>query len=172
MAVPETDLARIRLALDGARGPTGPQGPQGPPGTGTGTANLVSNFSSLSFANMQSSGSDTYTFRFLTASIVVPTGVTRCQVTSSVQTQPPASAPDDQVFFRNAVSRAGVYSEDGQYGHYLTNDGSGDRQPTATRASVFTVSPGQTVAFGVFFGGLVGGWNGSVYSPTTSYLCH
>jgi len=92
-------------------------------------------------------------------------------VTSSIQTQPPASAPNDTVYFRNAVSRNSVNAEDVQYGPYLYNDGTGRKQPPLTRSSVITVTAGQTVAFGVYFGGLSGTWFNSSYSPATSYFC-
>ena len=152
---------------DGPAGPNGPSGAQGPQGP-VGPAGPKS-FTSVAPENFPASGSG-HT-RIVTPTFVVPAGVTSCLVTSTVQTQPPGSAPNDMVFFRNAVSRDAVNSEDGQYGHYLYNDGTGRKQPTITRSSVLTVTPGQTVAFGVFFSGLTGTWFNSPYSPTTSYAC-
>ena len=92
-------------------------------------------------------------------------------VTSSIQTQPPASAPNDTVYLRNAVSRNSVNAEDSQYGPFLSNDGTGRKQPPLTRSSVITVTAGQTVAFGVYFGGLSGTWFNSPFSASTSYFC-
>jgi len=142
----------------GAQGPQGPAGPSGPKG-----------FTSLAPVNFPASGADH--IRIVTSTFVVPAGVTSCLVTSTVQTQPPGTAPNATVYFRNAVSRNAVNADDTQYGHYLHNDGSGGKQPAQTRSSVLTVTAGQTVAFGVFFGSVQGTWLNSPYSPTTSYLC-
>ncbi len=126
-------------------------------------------WSSLSPTNLPATGSD-HT-RIVTATFVVPANVTSCLVTSTLQMQPPANAPNDIVYVRNAVSRNAVNADDLQYGHYLYNDGTGRKQPPTTRTSVLAVVPGQTVAFGVFFGSLTGTWFGSPYAVTTSYLC-
>jgi hypothetical protein len=141
--------------IQGVQGPAGPSGPK--------------NFVSVSPVNLPASGSEHY--RMITTAFVVPAGVSSCLVTSSVQMQPPASAPNDTTYFRNAVSRNGVNAEDGSYGHYVYNDGTGRKQPPMTRSSVITVTPGQTVAFGVYFSSLTGTWFNSSYAPTTSYLC-
>jgi hypothetical protein len=148
----------------GVQGPQGPQGIQGVPGP-SGPKNWVS----LSPVNLPASGLEH--IRIVTSTFLVPANVTSCLVTSSVQVQPPASAPNDTLYLRNAVSRNGVNGEDGQYGHYLTNDLTGRKQPSTTRTSVLTVTPGQNVAFGVYFGSLSGTWYGAPYGVTTSYLC-
>jgi hypothetical protein len=145
----------------GATGPTGPTGPPGPAGP--------KGFASASPVNLPASGSEF--FRILTDTFVVPGGVTSCVVTSSVQAQPSASAANDFVYLRNAVVRDGTNGQDGVYGQYLTNDGTGRKQPSVTRTSVLTVAPGQTVGFGVYFGGLSGTWYGAPFAQTTSYLC-
>jgi len=156
--------------VQGSQGPQGPQGTQGVQGVqGPAGPSGPKNWASLSPVSFPASGSE-HT-RIVTATFVVPAGVTSCLVTSTVQTQPPATAPNDSVYFRNAVSRNAVNADDVQYGHYLYNDGTGRKQPPVTRSSVFSVTPGQTVGFGVFFGGLNGTWFTSAFSPTTSYLC-
>lgn len=153
---------------DGPAGPQGPQGQQGPPGAGSAT---ISDWQSRPPVNLPASGFEH--FSIVTPTVVVPANVTTCQVTSSVQTQPPAGAPNNTVYFRNAVSRNGLNAEDGQYGQYLFNDGSGSRQPSMTRTSIVSVVAGQTVGFGVYFGSLGSGlWSNVPYAATTSYLCH
>ena len=158
--------------IQGIQGPAGPQGiqglggPQGPPGP-SGPKGFVSNSS----IQMPASGSDF--FRMITASFVVPSGVTQCVVDSTVQTQPAAAAPNDVVYFRNAVARNGLNAEDDQYGHYVYNDGTGRKQPPMSRSSVFSVTAGQTVNFGVYFGNLSAGpaWYNQPFAAITSYLC-
>ena len=151
----------------GLQGPQGTQGPQGP--TGPAGPSGPKGWASLAPVTLPSSGVEH--IRIVTSTFVVPAGVTSCMVTSSIQTQPPASAPNDTVYLRNAVSRNSVNADDAQYGPYLYNDGTGRKQPPLTRSSVFTVTAGQTVAFGVYFGGLSGTWFNSAYSPATSYFC-
>jgi hypothetical protein len=146
--------------IQGIQGPTGPAGPSGPKG-----------FASQQGLAMPASG---FThFQMITPSFIVPAGVTSCVVDSSVQTQPVAAAPANTVFFRNAVSRNAFTADDGQYGHYLYNDGTNKKQPTMTRSSVMTVTAGQTVQFGVFFGDVQVSpfWYNQPYAAVTSYIC-
>jgi hypothetical protein len=146
----------------GAQGPQGIQGVPGPSGP--------KNFTSSSTGTLPAAGTDHY--RMVTAAIVIPANVTSCLVTSSLQMHAPATAPNEHVYVRNAVSRNGVNFEDGQFGQYLTNDGTGRKQPPLTRSSVLAVTPGQSVAFGVYFGlGPTTAWHGSSYHVATSYLC-
>ena len=65
-------------------------------------------------------------------------------------------------------------AEDGQYGMYLYNDGTGRKQPPTTRSSVLSIGAGQSISFGVYFGSLNLGpaWYGSPFAVTTSYVCH
>lgn len=150
----------------GAVGPAGADGPQGPAGS---SAVPVSSFTSLSTLNLPASGFDH--FGMVTPAFVVPAGVNACMVTSTVQMHPPGTAANEVVYMRNAVSRNGGVAEDGQFGQYLVNDGTGQKQAPHTRTSRFGVAPGQSVAFGVYFGGLTGTWYNAPYQPTTSYVC-
>jgi hypothetical protein len=154
----------------GDTGNTGPAGPTGPSGAAGTSPVLASGFLSLSPVALPASGNDHV--RIVTATFTVPAGVIRCTVTSTVQMQPPATAPNDTSYLRNAVSRNGANAEDGQYGQYLTNDGTGGKQPSMTRTSTFAVSPGQTVGFGVYFGSLAGTWLSAPYAVITAYFCH
>ena len=152
----------------GNTGPQGPQGETGPQGP-AGSSIVRSGFTSLSPVNLPASGSEAT--RMVTPTFVAPANLS-CVVTSTVQAQPAAAAPNDILYLRNAVSRNGVNAEDGQYGLYLYNDGTGRKQPPITRSSVLSVASGQTIAFGVYFGGLTAGWFGTSYGVTTSYICH
>jgi hypothetical protein len=157
----------------GDTGPTGPPGPSGDPGpTGDiGPAGPAGprGWRSSGFNTLPTGGFEAY--QMVTSSFVVPAGVTSCLVTSTVQMLPPAAAPNDTLFFRNAVSRNGTNSQDGEYGMYLYNDGANRKQPPMTRSSLFIVGPGQSLQFGVFFGSLTTGWFNVSYSATTSYQC-
>ncbi len=170
------------IGPQGAQGPQGPQGPAGPQGAqgvqgpqgiqGPAGPSGPKSFNSVSGFSLPATG--TSHIRMVTSVFVVPTGVTSCLVTSTVQMQPSAtSAPNGVVFFRNAVSRNAVENDDGQFGQYLYNDLVARRQPPMTRSSVITVTAGQSVQFGVFFGDLniALGWYNSPYTATTSYLC-
>jgi hypothetical protein len=53
----------------------------------------------------------------------------------------------------------------------VTSAFTGTKQPPMTRSSVLSVTAGQTVVFGVYLGGLGGGWYNTPYAATTSYLC-
>ena len=131
---------------------------------------MLSNFASQSPTQLPASGNDA--FDIVTTDIVAPASL-RCLVTSTVQTQP-AGLLSNGVYFRNAVRRDGVNAEDGQYGMYLSNDGTGRKQPSVSRTSVLTISSGQTVAFGVYFGDIfvAPAWYNVPYAVTTSYICH
>ena len=118
---------------------------------------------------LPASGFDAY--RMVTSAVTIPAGVTSCLVNSTVQVQPPAAALNDTVYFRNAVNRNGTNFEDGAYGMYLYNDGQNRKQPPMTRSSVITVSPGQVVSFGAYFGGLSTAWYNATYALVTSYFC-
>jgi hypothetical protein len=151
----------------GATGATGAQGFQGPQGVAGPSG--PKQFVAASPINLPPSGFDSY--RFVTVPFVVPASVSSCLVTSAVQIQPATTAAPDTLYFRNAVARNNLVSEDNQYGHYFTNDGTGRKQPSVTRASVILVTPGQTVVFGVYFGGLAGTWYNAAVAVTTSYFC-
>jgi hypothetical protein len=154
----------------GGAGPHGPTGPQGPAGSqGVPGPAGPKGFNSTAPGALPASGFEAYVI--VTGTFVVPAGVSSCLVTSSVQVKPAAGAPAESVYLRNAVSRDGVNAEDGVYGQYLTNDGSGNKQPSASRSSVLSVSPGQSVAFGVYLGGLTTGWFSAPAAVATSYLC-
>jgi hypothetical protein len=158
------------VAADGtptcAAGPTGPPGAPGQPGAPGPSG--PKGFASASGAFPASGGTF---YRIITNPFVVPAGVTSCLITSSAQTQPPGDAPSGTVYFRNAVTRNATSSEDGEYGQYLTNDGTGRKQAAITRSSVMSVSPGESVSFGAFFGSLNGTWFGAGLTVVTSYLC-
>jgi hypothetical protein len=131
-------------------------GPAGPKGS-----------ASQSPAAFATAGSE---YRLVTPPFTAPANAT-CVVTSSVQASPATtSAPDAEVFFRNAVKRNGVDDDDRQYGHYLTNDGTPGLQPSATRSSVLAIAAGQTIQFGVFFGRSAS-WAGAETAVATSYIC-
>lgn len=156
--------------IQGAQGPQGIQGAQGPQGVaGPAGPSGPKSASALSSTNLPASGASYY--RMVTPAFVVPASVTSCMVTSTVQLQPAAVAPNDVVFLRNGVSRNGVNANDELAGQYLYNDGAGRKQPAMTRSSVLSVTPGQSVAFGVYFDGLVSAWFNTPYSATTSYIC-
>jgi hypothetical protein len=159
--------------IQGIQGPQGPQGSQGVQGVqGPAGPSGPKGFISFSPVNLPASGFDF--FKIQTPLFVVPTGVTSCLVTNNVQVQPAsAAAANDIVEIRNAVSRNGVNSTDGQYGQYLTNDGTGRKQPSLSRTSELTVAAGQSVGFGVYFGNLNGDtdWYSTPYALVTSYIC-
>ena len=91
----------------GPQGPAGPAGPQGPQGdvgpTGpqgpAGSSIVRSGFMSLSPTALPASGVEFY--KMVTTAFVAPATLS-CVVTSTLQTQPPAAAPNDIVYVRNA----------------------------------------------------------------------
>jgi hypothetical protein len=157
----------------GAQGPAGATGAQGPVGaTGAqGPAGPSGPKGWLSTSGYALPATAFEAHQMVTNTFVVPAGVTSCLVTSTVQMQPPGAAVNEVVYFRNAVSVGGTSSDDGQYGQYLYNDGGNRKQPPMSRSSVISVTPGQSVAFGVYFGNVSNGWSNAPYAATTSYLC-
>lgn len=144
----------------GAQGPVGPVGPSGPKGSNTGNV----------FGTLAGIGGNE--FFMATPSFVAPANAT-CLVTTSIQIDdltPPALGPTG-TYFRNAVSRNGVNSDDGVYGHYVTSLGVGGKQPAVTRSSVISITAGQTIQFGAFLGNVSTAFAAATVSVQTAYFC-
>jgi hypothetical protein len=106
-----------------------------------------------------------------------PTANLTCVVTTSVQPTVVSPAPVGAqiVYVRNAMRRGGsALSNDTFFGHYLSSNGVAGAQPDMSRTSLFSVTPGQSVEFGVFLGNVAGGWaaSGNSVAVATSYDCH
>ena len=154
----------------GAAGPAGRDGAQGPAGP-AGQKGWFSRLQSAPSASGYIFGTTQFT----------PTVDATCLVTSTIQTQPAANAPNDRVFLRNAVRRGsgftGSDANDNFFGQYLTNDLSGRKQPPMSRTSTISVTAGQLVSFGVFLGDIsavdISGtaWVGAGIAINTAYIC-
>lgn len=144
----------------GAQGAAGPQGVAGPAGPKGWRARVF---------YLPTSGTEAYQ---AVTEPFVPAAHATCLVTSTVQVQPTSIYADSNgLYLRNAVSVDGAFSNDAQYGMTITNDRSGNRQPSSTRSSVLSVPAGHAVTFGVYLGNVTTGWHDSILAVSTSYLC-
>lgn len=152
--------------VDGAPGPAGATGPAGPAGP-AGPSGVVLSGSAVATNQVITGASELY--KVVTTPFTAPSSL-QCLVTSTIQTVPASSAPNQAVYLRNAVSRNGALSTDGAYGMYLTNDGTTRFQPSSTRTTLIAVSAGDVVSFGAYLGNAYT-WGGSSFSLLTAYLC-
>jgi hypothetical protein len=109
----------------------------------------------------------------MTGAFVASTDMT-CLVTSSVQVNASTAGivTNEAFYFRNAkFVNGGLGVDDIEYGHYGISNGHTGYQPDITRSSLFSVSAGQSIVFGVFIGGLLNAWAGSSVNVATSYSC-
>lgn len=146
--------------IAGAAGPQGPAGPAGPKGSNTGAV----------IATLLGTGASE--FVMATPAFVAPANAT-CLVTSSIQIEDftPPVAGITATYFRNAVNRNGVDSDDGVYGHYIYSTGTNGKQPSMTRSSVISISAGQTIRFGAFLGNVITAFATATVEVQTSYIC-
>ena len=79
-----------------------------------------------------------------------------CLVTTSLQYQPlSAHVSHGSILgvFRNAISRNGIYYEDGSYGQTVISNGVVNPQGVFTHVSALTIRAGETIRFGALFRG-------------------
>ncbi len=138
----------------GATGATGPAGPAGPKG-----------IASASLTIPVSTGVSV----FLTPAFTATADAT-CTVISTVQTNGSTSAVSGEVELKNSIRRNGVSANDVAAGLRLYNDGVVRLQPPVTRTSLFSISAGQTVDFGIRFSSIAT-WHNVSYALTVMYSC-
>ena len=135
----------------GPLGPAGPIGPIGPVGP-VGPAGPVGPKGYIVWLNA-TLGNSAQNFIFPAPPFTfVTTANVTCVVTSTVQIRPLTPPPNGSttIRFRNAIRRnGGTATDDDPYGVYLTSNGVLGQQPSASRTSLFSVTAGTSVAFGI-----------------------